>query len=277
MNEIKKSKIAICGSTGWVGKSMLKLFPDACQYTTKIGSQQEVNKCDVAFICIPTPMIKNHTIEYKNDLKGTTISNEGKLDTSMIEDIMKWISCPLIVMRSTVNPGDCDKWQIKYSKKIVFIPEYLGETPNHPLLDPKSHNFLIIGGEPDYRQEVIDLLMSVYNANTKIRETTLLEAEVIKLTENRAIAFKVMQMHELHDVCVKAGLNYNTIRMAVYNDDPRFNLWFTAIYEQKGFNNSKCLKKDVPAWVAFAESVGYDPKLTRALVTRSNEYQTYGE
>lgn len=250
---------AVIGATGWVGRSMVKLFPDTYQYTSKIGTKEEVNKRDIAFICTPTPF------------------DGYRLDVSIIEEIMKWIKCPLIIIRSTVNPGDCDKWQIKYGKKIVFIPEYLGETPNHPLLDPKSHDFLIIGGETDYKREVIDLLMTVYNANTKIRETTLLEAEVIKLTENRAIAFKVMQMHELHDVCEKAGVNYNTIRMAVYNDDPRFNLWFTAIYKQKGFNNSKCLRKDVPAWCAWAESIGYTPKLTRALVTRSNEYELYKE
>lgn len=253
-------KIAVCGATGWVGKSMMALFPNAYPYTSHIGYKNRVNDHDVAFICVPTPF------------------NGYKLDVSIIESIMKWITCPLIVIRSTVNPGDCDRWAIKYGKKIVFQPEYLGETPAHPLLDTKKAPFIILGGEPDYRQEVIKLYQTVYNANVTIREVSLLEAEVIKLTENRAIAFKMMQCQELYDVCEKAGLNYNTIREAVYHDDPRFNLWFTFIYpDKRGFNNSKCLKKDVPAWCAWAESVGYKPVLTRALVTRSNEYQLYGE
>jgi UDP-glucose 6-dehydrogenase len=105
---------------------------------------------------------------------------------------------------------------------------------------------------------------------------SLLEAEIVKLTENRAIAFKMMQCQELYDVCQKAGIDYYTIRDAVYGDDPRFNLWFSFVYpDKRGFNNSKCLKKDVPAWAAFAESVGYKPVLTRALVTRSNDYEIY--
>ena len=253
------NKIAIIGM-GWVGKSMMALFPKAYAYTSHIGYKNRVNDCDIAFLCVPTPF------------------DGYKLDTSIIENIMKWITCPLIIIRSTVNPHDCDRWQIKYSKKIVFQPEFLGETPNHPLLDEKKTPFIILGGEPDYRREVINLYQTVYNSNITIREVSLLEAEVIKLTENRAISFKMMQCQELYDVCEKAGLNYNTIREAVYHDDPRFNMWFTFIYKNKrGFNNSKCLKKDVPAWCAFAESVGYEPKLTRALVTRSNEYQTYGE
>jgi UDP-glucose 6-dehydrogenase len=249
-------KITVIGATGWVGKSMIKLFPNAYQYTSHKGYKNRVNDCDIAFICVPTPF------------------DGYKLDVSIIDRIMKWIKCPLVVIRSTVNPGDCDRWQITYSKKIVFQPEYLGETPAHPMLDPKTRPFLILGGEPLYRKEVIDLYTTVYNSNMTIRQTTLLEAEVIKLTENRAIAFKMMQCQELYDVCQKANLDYYTILNAVYSDDPRFNLWFTFVYPNKrGFNNSKCLKKDVPAWCAWAESVGYKPILTRALITKSNEYQ----
>jgi len=250
-------KIAIIGK-GWVGNSMKQLFPDAYVYTHNVGTKEEVNKCDICFMATPTPF------------------DGYKLDVSIIEEIMKWIECPLIVIRSTVNPGDCDKWQIKYGKKIVHQAEYLGETPNHPLINEKNMPFIILGGEPDYRRKVIELYQTVYNANITIRQVTLIEAEVIKLTENRAIAFKMMQCQELYDACKKANLDYYTIRDAVYGDDPRFNLWFTFVYpDKRGFNNSKCLKKDVPAFCAWADSVGVNPKLTRALVNRSNEYELY--
>ena len=249
------TKVAVIGSTGWVGKSMMTLFPKAYQYTSHMGYKNRVNDCDVAFICVPSPF------------------DGYKLDVSIIEDIFKWLEVPLVVIRSTVNPGDCDRWQIKYGKKVVFQPEFLGETPNHPMLDPKTRPFIILGGEPLYRKEVIDLYTTVYNANVTIRQVTLLESEVIKLTENRAIAFKVMQCQELYDVCQKAGLDYYTILNAVYSDDPRFNLWFTMVYPNKrGFHSSKCLKKDVPAWCAWAESVGYKPDITRLLVKKSADY-----
>lgn len=253
-------KTAVIGSTGWVGKSMVNLFPDAYQYTSHIGTKEEVNKCDVAFICVPTPF------------------NGYDLNTSIVRNIVKWLKTPLIVIRSTTNPGDCNKWAKKYKKRIVHQPEYLGETPSHPLLDTKKAPFIIVGGDKKDTKQLIDLYATVYNANINIRQVTRLESEVIKLSENRAIAFKVMQCQELYDVCQKSGLDYYTIRDAVYGDDPRFNLWFTFVFpDKRGFNNSKCLRKDVPAWCAFAESVGYTPKLTRALVSRSNEYELYKE
>ena len=147
----------------------------------------------------------------------------------------------------------------------------MGETPSHPMLDPKTRPFLIIGGEEGARLQLISLYTTVYNANISIRQVTAYEAEVIKMTENRAIAFKVAQCQELYDVCQLTGTNYYTIRDAVYGDDPRFNLWWTMIFEKRGMN-SKCIPKDVYAWSAWAESVGYEPKITRAILERNKAW-----
>lgn len=248
-------KVAIIGK-GWVGTSMKQMFPDAYVYTHRQGKKSEVNKADIVFIAVPTPL-----------------GEGGFLDTSIIESILEWIKVPLIVIRSTVNPGDCYRWEIQYGVEIVMQPEYLGETPNHPLIQEDQTPFIILGGDTENTQKVIELYTGVYNANTKIRQVTTKQAEIIKLTENRAIGYKVMQLHELYKVCEMANEDYYTIRDAVYGDDPRFNLWFSFIYPDKlGFENSKCLSKDIPAWCAWAQSVGFDPELTLKLVAKSKEY-----
>ena len=244
-------KVAVCGA-GWVGKAMMTLFPDAYLYSHGIGNKEEVNKCDVAFICVPTPNL-----------------HEWELDTSIVEEVVSWCECPLLVIRSTVNPGTCDMLSKKYKKQIVMQPEYLGETVNHPMSDQKARQFIILGGKPEARRLCIDLYGTVYNASTTIRQVSALEAEIIKLSENRAIAFKVAECQELYDVCEKAGIDYYTIRDAVYGDDPRFNLWWTFIYPDKRGFNSKCIPKDVYAWCAWAESLGYKPDITRAIVNRN--------
>jgi len=113
------------------------------------------------------------------------------------------------------------------------------------------------------------LYQEVYNANISIRLVSTLGAEIIKLSENRAIAFKVAECQELYDVCEKAGIDYYVIRDAVYGDDPRFNLWWTFVYPNKRGFNSKCLPKDVYAWCAYAESLGYEPKITRTILRRN--------
>jgi len=47
-------KTAIIG-VGWVGKAMHQLFPDAYLYSSSTGYKEDVNKRDVAFVCVPTP------------------------------------------------------------------------------------------------------------------------------------------------------------------------------------------------------------------------------
>ena len=238
---------------GWVGKAMKTLVPDALVHDPALGYMCD-EVADIAFVCVPTPCPK-----------------EGALDTSIVEDVVK--SCPeqLIVIRSTVMPGTCDKLE-KLGKNIVMQPEYLGETANHPMTNQKARPFIIIGGKPENRRKVIELYQTVYNANITIRQVSNYEAEVIKLTENRAIAFKVAQCQELYDVCEKAGIDYYTIRDAVYSDDPRFNLWWTFVFPDKRGFNSKCIPKDVYAWCAWAESLGYKPEITRALLKRNEKW-----
>jgi len=247
-------KVTIIGH-GWVGKAMQQLFPDSYIYSTNTGYKEDANKSDVAFICVPTPNI-----------------DSGALDTSIVEESVAWCTCPLLVIRSTVNPGTCKMLQDKYNKRIVVQPEYLGETPAHPLLDPKTRPFLIIGGDKHDTRKLIELYQKVYNANITIRQVTAYEAEVIKLTENRAISFKVAQCQELYDVCEKAGVDYYTIRDAVYGDDARFNLWWTFIYPDKRGFKSKCIPKDVYAWCAWAESCGYNAVITRGILERNERW-----
>lgn len=251
-------KVGIIG-LGWVGNFMLKLFPDAAVYSHgtqgEIGSKEEVNKADITFICVPTPNIE-----------------EGKLDTSIVEESIKWCTSSLLVIRSTVNPGDCDRWAKKYWCSIVMQPEYLGETPAHPFLDPKTRPFLVIGGERKDREKLIDLYATVYNANINIRQVSAFEAEIIKMSENRAITFKVAECQELYDVCQAAHVDYYTIREAVYGDDPRFNLWWTFVYPEKRGIISKCIPKDIYGWCAWAESLGYDPKITRGILKKNKDW-----
>lgn len=236
---------------GWVGKYMQQLFPNAVIYDRHTMNMSDVSACDIAFICVPTPC-----------------PDEGRLDTSIVEEVVRWCDADLLVVRSTVNPGDTDLWADKYGKRIVMQPEYLGETPAHPMLNPEDRQFMILGGQKRDTRKLIELYQTVYNANINIRQVSRREAEVIKLSENRAIAFKVAQCQELYDACEKDGIDYYTIRDAVYGDDPRFNLWWTFIYPEKRGFNSKCIPKDVYAWCAWAESAD----ITRAILERNKQW-----
>lgn len=247
-------KVGIIGY-GWIGKATHKLFPHAQIYDKFIDQYKEPLKdCDIAFLAVPTPW-----------------TGGPLLDCSAVEDAIATCDSKLIVIRSATQPGFADEMMKKYGKRIVVQPEYLGETPNHPFLQMDTRQFMVIGGDPADRRAVIDCYATVYNANIKITQVTRLEAEVIKFSENRAIFYKVMQCQELYDACEAAGIDYYTVRDAVYGDDPRMNLWWTFVFPDKRGANSKCIPKDVYAWCAWAESVGIDPSATKSLLQYNQE------
>jgi len=238
---------------GWVGKAQHRLFPEAVIHDPALGFRSRA-QADVSFICVPTPL------------------NNSTIDCSIVEETVAKCTSPLIIIRSTVLPGTTERlastrW---HRGEIVFQPEYLGETVSHPFSDQRSRPFLVLGGTSEGRRAAIEVYQSCYNANIDIRQMDAYTAEVVKLTENRAIAFKVAQCQELYDACEAAEIDYYEVVQTVYGSDPRFNLWWTFVYpDNRGFS-SKCIPKDVYGWAAWAESVGILPTLTNALLSYNN-------
>lgn len=256
-----KFKVAIIGY-GVVGKAMHRLFPKALIYDKKKGlrkrasTYRDINKADVAFVCVPTPT-----------------KADGHCDVSIVEEVVAKLKTPLIIIRSTIIPGTTDYLKKKYRKRIVFCPEYLGETAEHPLRDPRSRSFLILGGEKDDTNKAIEVFQQVYNASIKIRQMTALEAEVAKYLENRHIAFKVAECNEAYDFCQKLGVDYNNIREAVFQDDSRMSPYWTFVYpDNRGFE-SKCIPKDVEAIVAKARDLGCPMKITEKILEVNKKWR----
>ena len=254
-------KVGIVGY-GIIGQAVNNLFKGCISkdfrvypYDTNIDTlksedyKNRIKECDIIFVCVPTP---------HNKYDG--------LDMSIVESVVDEFDPELFVICSALQPGTADRLMETYGKKIVVQPEYFGETTKHPLTNLSQTDFLILGGDSYCVNKVIELYQVAYNANIKIRKVSALEAEVIKLSENRAIAYKVSQCQELYDVCKAADVDYETIRQAVYGDDPRFNLWWTWVYEENRGCNSKCIPKDVYGWHKWATDNGMEPQLTEDLI-----------
>ena len=93
-----------------------------------------VNKSDIIFVCVPTPMKK-----------------DGSCDTSIvesvIEDINVWcqyVSDKIVAIKSTVPPGTTNRLNKKFSNgTVIFNPEFLTEA--NFIEDFKNQNRIIIG------------------------------------------------------------------------------------------------------------------------------------
>lgn len=242
-------KIGIVGG-GVVGKAMYKLCGNnAIIYDPylrdNITTPSEINLCDIAFICVPTPM-----------------KEDGDCDVSIVEQCVSWIECPLIVIRSTIEPGTTDRLKKIHNKRIVFQPEYLGETTSHVFVDMGSRPFAVLGGDTSDTSAVADFYKQYYNSYMSFFFCDALTAELCKYMENAFFAVKVTFVNEFYDIARAHGVDFNLLR-EMWLADVRVSRDHTFVYpDNRGFSG-KCLPKDCNAIVKSSEKRGYSPKFMK--------------
>lgn len=248
-------RIAILGA-GVVGNGMAKIFPDALMVDPPrgISSYGEAAGSDMAIVCVPSPM-----------------RADGACDVSYVESAVMEIDAELVLVKSTVTPGTCDRLRRETGKRVIFSPEYMGEsrywTPAQfpQPSDPVGHGWMIFGGLPEDCSAVADICMPRLGPCTRYRFMSALEAEIVKYAENSFFALKVTFANDLRRICEAAGANYHVVREG-WLDDPRVGPMHTAAFrDERGFGG-KCLPKDLSALAAYCRSIGLDPVLLDATI-----------
>ncbi len=253
-------KPAIVG-VGVVGKAMRALLPEAVDYDVQSHPESrraEVNRCDIAFVCVPTPT-----------------AADGSCDTGIVASVVAWLKTPLIVIRSTIAPGTTDRLRTRSGKRIVFQPEYLGETPGHPMTHLKGREFIVLGGATQDTSAVADFYKHYYHSDLRFYFCDALTAELAKYMENCFYAVKVTFCNEFFDLARAFGVDFNVLR-EVWLADPRISRDHTFVYPgQRGFGG-KCLPKDLSALIAAARRRGCDPALLAATQAVNERFRTAG-
>ncbi len=257
-------KIGIVGN-GHVGKNVAELFKDreeVLTYDPKLtatNTKAEINTCDLAVICVPTPALE-----------------DGGCDTSIVEESVKWLETPLTIIKSTVVPGTTDKLKSKYSKRLVFSPEYVGESKYHhsywkDMLDAPFH---IFGGDRKDTQPLVELYIKHCGPEKQYIQTDAKSAELAKYFENLFFATKVTLVNEFYDICQLYGVDWNDVR-ELWLLDTRINKMHTAVFkEDRGFGG-KCYPKDLFALVADCEKRGYIPELLSKVQEVNKKFRAY--
>ncbi len=218
------------------------------------------------FICVQTPSMPS-----------------GRIDTRPVKRASKEIAKALarseefkvVVMKSTVVPGTTDSvvgpMLEKGSGKAAGVgfglcmnPEFLQE--GSAFKDSMEPSRVVVGSK-DRRSG--DMLMRLYSPikSEKVR-TDLRTAEMIKYASNCFLATKISYANEIADMCVRFGIDSETVLRAA-GMDPRIGPLF--LKPGLGFGGS-CLPKDVKALKDRAREEGYSSRLLSALLA-INEHQ----
>ena len=266
-------KIGIIGN-GFVGKATTQLKcididliaydtnPEACD--PKGTTLNDMNKCEIIFISVPTPMNK-----------------DGSCHLNIIKSVLKDLDSinyqGIRVLRSTVPAGTCDDLD------VYFMPEFLTEKN---FLDDFINNKDWIFGllEKDYEgidNEVfkiqISKLFSLAYKNERIKYKNLSfvtnkEAEMIKIFKNCFLATKVSFCNEFYEFCQLKGVNYENVRKLAANDD-RILHSHTKVPGNdgsKGFGGT-CFPKDTSSLRYEMQNSGMKPYVMDAIIERNEK------
>jgi nucleotide sugar dehydrogenase len=264
-------KVGIVGY-GYVGRAMHRFFGshydvlvndinvrDEDKGLANFVGPDEINGCDLSLICVPTPS-----------------KEDGGCDVSMVDEVVSWIDTPLVILKSTVEIGTTDRLSLETSKPIVFSPEYCGESRYwSPYLwdrDVKEMPFFIFGGKGEHTSMAVDFYAMVAGPVKKYVQTTASAAEMAKYMENSFYATKILFCYEMAEICVKAGIDYNSVR-ELWLMDPRINPMHTAVFSANDMPFSgKCLPKDIEALRRYSvDKLGYDPEFLKGVIETNNK------
>lgn len=261
MNE-KDTQIAII-SQGYVGRAFKELVRNHYKIVTYDPAfdleypATEIDKCHLAVICVPTPMQEN-----------------GECDISIVEEAIKKLNNPYILIKSTISPGTTDRLRRITGKKILFSPEYIGEStyfnPVHKSM--KETPFLIVGGPQKEVEQMFTIFEPVMGPYAHYFQCSAIEAEVIKYMENSFLATKVTFVNEFYEIAKAFGANWHTVREGWLLDE-RIGRAFSSVFADKRGFGGKCLPKDVNGIVAASEEQGYSPKLLKQVLDSNDRFR----
>ena len=267
------SRIGIVGQ-GFVGSAVREGFSNHLEVLTydkdpsknsTCGSLDElVNKTDIIFICLPTPM-----------------RSSGECDLSIVDVVVSQIDEfaaklkkeKILILKSTVPPGTSERLNKEVQTcTVVFNPEFLTEA-NH-IEDFKNQTRIIIGGPRPSSTVVKSIFRKVF-PTVPIIKTGSNTAEMVKYFTNCFLATKVTFANEMYHICQKLDIDYDKVTEYALHDTRigRSHLSVPGPDGDFGFGGH-CFPKDLNAIIFLANVLGVDSSLLSSVNRKNNRLRS---
>lgn len=228
------------------------------RFSTNLAKNLE--KCDMAFIAVGTPM-----------------GDDGSADLKYVLQVAKEIGQNIqhslvIVDKSTVPVGTADKVRqaiqneldtrkINIDFHVVSNPEFLKE--GDAINDFMKPDRVVVGSDDEKSTQKLRALYSPFFRSSMDRLITMdvRSAEMTKYVANAMLATKISFMNEVANICELVGADVNKVRIGIGSDS---RIGYSFIYPGSGYGGS-CFPKDVKALKKTAEEHGYTAKLITAV------------
>lgn len=223
--------------------------------------QEIIEKCEIIFQCLPTPMKKNGECDLK-----IVKSSIRKIE----KEAQKQNKNPIIVIKSTIPPGTTEKLNRSCENStVIFSPEFLTEA-NH-ISDFKNQTRIILGGQRPATSKVKTMFRKPF-PDIPIIKTGYKTAEMVKYFLNNFLTVKVSFANEMYQICEKLNIDYDKVtEYALY--DKRIGPTHLAVPGPDGeFGyGGHCFPKDIAAMIHLAETKDVDVSILKSAQQKNEE------
>jgi len=241
----KRMELGIVGC-GVVGGSLAGLLEDLGHVVKRYDPAKKlldnISKCEVVFICVPTKPDMQFEDVKKAIFRVNLENRKG-----------------IIAIRSTLMPGMIDEFAKEYNREFVFLPEFLRE---RSALEDEIHPHKIVVGTG--KVETFRLFEKIFEPiidNNKILMIKPVEAELLKVALNALYTVKVVFGNELYDICQKYGADYYKLFEAFKLDKYINPMHLDPLFDNYRGAGGKCLPKDLKFLIKAAREKGVVPKV----------------
>lgn len=182
----------------------------------------------------------------------------------IVEEVIEWITSPLILIKSTVKIGTTEYLKNKTKKRICFSPEYIGESTYDTGFNfdtnVKNHPFFTFGGDHKDTAELVNIFQIISGPSKIYKQTNATVAEIAKYMENAFFSTKIIFCYEFDQICKSHNVDYNEVREC-WLLDPRIGPMHTCVFmDNTEPFGGKCLPKDLKAVINSSNESGYKPE-----------------
>ena len=195
-------------------------------YTLSLSIRAALKDAEHIFLCVPSHLNgKGVEGPYWRKL-AKTVARHAEPDA-------------VLVIKSTLIPGDARKLEKYFSRRIVVCPEFMSEgTAERDILSP--HRVIVGGADKVAVNSVINIYRRWVPARRIIR-MDVWSAQLAKLFANAMLAQRVSSINSIAAMCERGDGNAAEISSAVGRDPRIGGLYLSA---SAGFGGS-CLEKDI--------------------------------
>jgi len=220
------------------------------------------DKCDVIFICVPTPQ-----------------SADGACDTSILELVVEQLFGyrGLVISKSTASPSVYTHLEKESGLRFAHVPEFL--TQVNAVNDYLEPHKVVIGCSEGLRTDITKVLIDKSSVKFygKIDYCTVAEASMFKYLANTQLAIKVTVNNEYYDLCQSLGIDWATIA-DMAKTDPRLGTSHWAVPGPDGSRGygGACFPKDTAALAKIARDLDIDLAVLNAAIAKNTQYRPDG-